>query len=175
MFPDQVSVARSGFCWCCTLSEHWQGLSWGYWGQSETLSTIGWCAISQEVLLQCRKMLYISYLIIHQHIPKHDVIIQEDLERRLDYYSLIGPWGKWLVNKHVMLCCLFWIILWNIDIGLCEGWEDQQYPVHSVLFEYDFLIIKISSKQYTLYINVGPQDMSITGNINMKTTAKYPK
>ena len=43
----------------------------------------------------------------------------------------------------------FCIILWTINIGLCEGWEDQLDPVHNVLFKYDLLIVETSSKQYT--------------------------
>ena len=31
---------------------------------------------------------------------------------------------------------------------MCEGWEDQLYPVHNVLFKYDLLIVETSSKQY---------------------------
>ena len=32
---------------------------------------------------------------------------------------------------------------------MCEGWEDQLYPVHNVLFKYNLLIVETSSKQYT--------------------------
>ena len=30
-----------------------------------------------------------------------------------------------------------------------EGWEDQLYPVHNVLFKYNLSIVETSSKQYT--------------------------
>ena len=50
----------------------------------------------------------------------------------------------------------FWILLWTINIGLCEGWEDQLYPVHSVLFKYNFLIVEISSKHTHITHNCRP-------------------
>ena len=95
--------------------------------------------------------------------------------RHLRYGSLAQSHTQILHQKYPIVILYILIILWTINFGLCEGWEDQLYPAHSVLFKYNLLIVDTSSNIIHASHNCRPTRYEYHRNYKYQNQSKISK